>query len=91
MIAPNFVSLSHKIKVIRPANGQGPDFVAPFAPAAETWARTTVLSIICTPPAIGQGSPRGSKKLERTRATEPSEPLPHTVPVAEFNWQISPG
>ncbi|KQP28804.1 hypothetical protein ASF27_20850 [Methylobacterium sp. Leaf102] len=34
----------------------------PFAPAAETWARTTVESNICTKSAVGLSSASASKK-----------------------------
>src|ERR1700694_3451771 len=40
----------------------------PFAPAAETWARTTVLSNICTRAAVGLVSARSWKNTSNTPA-----------------------
>ena len=53
----------------------------PFAPAAETWARTTVLSNIWTMRAVWL-SPPGPGRTPRTRSgLEPPEPLPNRVPL----------
>ena len=40
----------------------------PFAPAADTWARTTVLSNICTSAAVGLVSARSWKNTSNTPA-----------------------
>src|SRR5690606_8261306 len=43
-------------------------FLPPFAPAAETWARTMVLSNICTRWAEADSEARWSKKISNTPA-----------------------
>ena len=57
----------------------------PFAPAAETWARTTVESNICTKCAVSRHRRQGiEERFESSRSAQPPEPLPHAVPAPEF-------
>ena len=57
----------------------------PFAPAADTWARTTVELNICTKCAVSLIAARASKNdFQSSRSAQPPEPLPHAVPVPEF-------
>jgi hypothetical protein len=51
----------------------------PFAPAAETWARTTVLSNICTPCAVRLHSASREKKASNTLARPRREKRFHTL------------
>src|SRR6185437_10399871 len=57
----------------------------PFAPAAETWARTTVESNICTKCAVSLIAARASKKASKVPdRLKRQNQLPHAVPVPEF-------
>jgi hypothetical protein len=49
----------------------------PFAPAAETWARTTVESNICTKRAVSLIAARASKNASKVRAAQMMEACTH--------------
>ena len=52
----------------RHANGRAPDRLPPLAPAAETWARATVESNICTKCALSLSAASASKKASKMPA-----------------------